>query len=228
MKKKAEMESFINDKCRRSYLDVIYNSIYRGKSVLIEGDYGAGKSSFLTLIKPKKLNKVRLESLDKTHEILATILEQLNYEVKPGYHLCSRHLKMITSLKNFMIVVDESNDLDPRVWPYFKRIIDAKIPILFSGTPNVRTFLGKEHPDILSRLKLLVLYPLIVDDFIQEYQSFESEAIEQIYAATGSDMRQFKEICMDCLDKAQEVKQAKVDVNLALMILSDFTPSYFN
>ena len=127
-----------------------------------------------------------------------------------------------------MIVVDESNDLDPRVWPYFKRIIDAKIPILFSGTPNVRTFLGKEHPDILSRLKLLVLYPLIVDDFIQEYQSFEPEAIEQIYAATGSDMRQFKEICMDCLDKAQEVKQAKVDVNLALMILSDFTPSYFN
>ena len=228
MKKKAEMESFINDKCRRSYLDVIYNSIYRGKSVLIEGDYGVGKSSFLTLIKPKKLNKVRLESLDKTHEILATILEQLNYEVKPGYHLCSRHLKMITSLKNFMIVVDESNDLDPRVWPYFKRIIDAKIPILFSGTPNVRTFLGKEHPDILSRLKLLVLYPLIVDDFIQEYQSFEPEAIEQIYAATGSDMRQFKEICMDCLDKAQEVKQAKVDVNLALMILSDFTPSYFN
>jgi len=228
MKKKAEMESFINDKCRRSYLDVIYNSIDRGKSVLIEGDYGAGKSSFLTLIKSKKLNKVRLESLDKTHEILASILEQLNYEVKPGYHLCSGHLKMITSLKNFMIVVDESNDLDPRVWPYFKRIIDAKIPILFSGTPNVRTFLGKEHPDILSRLKLLVLYPLIVDDFIQEYQSFEPEAIEQIYAATGSDMRQFKEIGRDCLDKAQELKQAKVDVNLALMILSDLTPSYFN
>ena len=228
MKKSSQMEQFINDKRRRSYLGVIYNRIYQGRSVLIEGDYGAGKSCFLELIQPRKLKKVRLESLDRIHEILAAILEQLNYDVKPGYHLCSRHLKLITSLKNFVIIVDESNDLDPRVWPYFKRIIDAKIPVLFAGSPKVSTFLGHEHPDILSRLKLLVLYPLIVDDFIQEYQHFEPEAIEQIYAATGSDMRKFKETCMDCLDKAQEIKQAKVDVNLALTILSDFVPDYFN
>jgi len=226
--KTTETDQFIHDKRRRSYLGVIYNSIYRGKSVLIEGDYGVGKSCFLDLIKPKKLKKVRLESLDKTHEILAAILEQLNYDVKPAYHRCSRHLKMITSLNNFVIIVDESNDLDPRVWPYFKRIIDAKIPVLFAGSPKVRTLLSNEHPDILSRLKLLILYPLMVDDFIQEYKNFEPEAVEQIYAATGSDMRKFKEVCIDCLDKADEQKLSKVDVNLALTILSDFVPGYYN
>lgn len=93
--KTSETDQFIHDKRRRSYLGVIYNSIYRGRSVLIEGDYGVGKSCFLDLIKPKKLKKVRLESLDKIHEILAAILEQLNYDVKPAYHRCSRHLKMI-------------------------------------------------------------------------------------------------------------------------------------
>ena len=226
--KTTETDQFIHDKRRRSYLGVIYNSIYRGKSVLIEGDYGVGKSCFLDLIKPKKLKKVRLESLDKTHEILAAILEQLNYDVKPTYHRCSRHLKMITSLNNFVIIVDESNDLDPRVWPYFKRIMDAKIPVLFAGSPKVRTWLSNEHPDILSRLKLLILYPLMVDDFIQEYKNFEPEAVEQIYAATGSDMRKFKEVCIDCLDKADEQKLSKVDVNLALSILSDFVPGYYN
>ena len=47
-------EQFIDDKRRRSYLGVIYNSIYRGKSILIEGDYGVGKSRFLELVKPNR------------------------------------------------------------------------------------------------------------------------------------------------------------------------------
>jgi ABC-type lipoprotein export system ATPase subunit len=48
-------ESFINDKRRVSYLASVYNRITRGKSVLIEGGYGAGKTRFLHLIQPKKL-----------------------------------------------------------------------------------------------------------------------------------------------------------------------------
>ena len=55
-------ENFINDKRRISYLNSVYSRIYRGKSVLIEGDYGAGKSRFLQLIKPKKLEIVWVES----------------------------------------------------------------------------------------------------------------------------------------------------------------------
>jgi len=217
-------EDFINDKRRVSYLGAVYNRIYRGQSVLIEGDYGVGKSRFLKLIKPNKLQIVWVESLFNVHEILASILQGLNYEATATYRRTPDHLKMICNLTNYFIVIDEANDLDRRVWPFLKRIIDAEVPIVFAGLPKVRTFLTSEHPDILRRLKPLTLYPIVVEDFIQEYKDFEPEAIEQIYVATKGDMRKFKEICMDCRDKAKELKLSFIDVNLAVSFLSNLLP----
>ncbi len=221
--KRRRKEDFINDNRRVSYLHAIYARIYRDKSVLIEGDYGVGKSRFLELIRPKKLAIVWVESLDNIHETLASILEQLDFDVKPSYIHKSRHLKMIRELTGFIILIDEAVDLDPRVWPYLKRLIDAEIPIVFAGLPKVRTFLANEHPDILSRLKVLNLYPIVVEDFILDYKDFEPEAVEQIYAATNGDMRKFKEICADCRDKAKELQLKIVDVDLALSFLTDFS-----
>jgi MoxR-like ATPase len=60
----SRKEAFINDNRRRSYLSSVYTRMYRGKSVLIEGAYGVGKTRFLELIKSKKLKPVYLESLD--------------------------------------------------------------------------------------------------------------------------------------------------------------------
>ena len=231
MLRKANMtinrkESFINDKRRLSYLTSVYSRIYRGQSVLIEGAYGVGKTRFLELLNPKKLKTVRLESLDKKHEILASLLQELNYEAIASHWRTSSHLKKICSLSGFYIVIDEANDLDRRIWPYFKRIMDSSIPMVFAGLPSVRTYLASEHPDILSRLKVLTLYPIIVEDFIQKYKSnISPEAIEQIYASTNGDMRKFEEICGDCLDKAKELKYSLVDINLALTFLSDLTPT---
>ena len=65
-----------------------------------------------------------------------------------------------------------------------KRVIDAEIPIVFAALPKLRIFLTNEHPDILSRLKTLILYPIIVEDFIAEYKDIEPEAIEKIYVTT--------------------------------------------
>jgi thymidine kinase len=142
--KNKRKEHFINDNRRRSYLASVYTRMYRGKSALIEGAYGAGKTRLLELIQPKKLKPVWLESLDNRHEILASILQELNYEGGPTHWHTSRNLKKICSLSGFFIVIDEANDLDRRVWPYFKRIIDAKIPMLFAGLPKVRTYLARE------------------------------------------------------------------------------------
>ncbi len=222
----SRKENFINDKRRISYLRSVYTRMYRGQSVLIEGAYGAGKTRFLELIKPKKLKTVWLESLDNKHEILASILQELNYEGVATHWHTSRNLKKICSLSGFFAVIDEANDLDRRVWPYFKRIIDAEVPVIFAGLPNVRTYLASEHPDILSRLKVLTLYPIVVEDFINEYKNISSEAIEQIYAATNGDMRKFEEICIECLDKAKELKYSLVDINLALTFLSDLPPNH--
>ena len=145
--KNKRKEHFINDKRRRSYLASVYTRMYRGKSALIEGAYGAGKTRFLQLIQPKKLKPVWLESLDNRHEILASILQELNYDGGATHWHTSRNLKKICSLSGFFIVIDEANDLDRRVWPYFKRIIDAHIPMVFAGLPKVRTYLlcGAPH-----------------------------------------------------------------------------------
>jgi len=105
-----------------------------------------------------------------------------------------------------------------------KRIIDAGVPIVFAGLPKVRTFLTREHPDILSRLKILVLYPIVVEEFIAQYKDIQQEAIEQIYMAVKGDMRKFKEICTDCRDRAKELNYKFVDLNLALEFISDLPP----
>ena len=222
----SRKKDFINDKRRISYLSSVYTRIYRGQSVLIEGAYGVGKTRFLELIKPKKLMPVCLESLDNKHEILASILQGLDYESTPSHWRTSAHLKKICTLSGFFIIIDETNDLDRRVWPYFKRIIDAAIPIVFAGLPNVRTYLASEHPDILSRLKVLTLFPIIVEDFIEKYKNnISQEAVEQIYAATNNDMRKLEEICSDCINKAKELKYSLVDINLALTFLTNLPPN---
>jgi len=214
-------ESFINDKRRVSYLSSVYYRINHGKSVLIEGGYGSGKTRFLQLIQPKKRRAVWVESLFNVHEILASILKDLNYEASASYRRSPGYLKLICGLSDYFLVIDEANDLDRRVWPYLKRVIDAEVPVIFAGLPKVRTFLTSEHPDILSRLKTLTLYPIEVEDFILEYKDFEPEAIEQIYAQVKGDMRKFEELRTDCRQKAKDLNHSFVDVNLVLSLLSE-------
>ena len=210
-----------SDKRRVSYLRATYNRIYRGRSVLIEGGFGAGKTRFLELLRPKKLHAIWVESLFNIHETLASILKELNYDTTATYRRSPQYLKMICNLSNCFIIIDEASDLDTRVWPYLKRIIDAGVPIVFAGLPKVRTYLSRTHPDILSRLKTLVLYPIVVEDFIAEYKDIQQEAIEQIYMAVRGDMRKFKEICTDCRDRAKELNYKFVDLNLALEFIAD-------
>ncbi len=217
-------ENFISDKRRVSYLAATYSRIYRGQSVLIEGGFGAGKTRFLKLLRPKKLHSVWVESLFNIHETLAAILKELNYDTTATYRRTPQYLKMICNLSNCFIVIDEANDLDTRVWPYLKRIIDAGIPIVFAGLPKVRTYLIRNHPDILSRLKTLILYPIELEDFIEQYKDIQKEALEQIYMAVKGDMRKFKEICTDCRDRANELKYQFVDINLAMEFISDLPP----
>ncbi len=218
----ARKELYINDDRRRAYLSATYSRIYRGKSVLIEGDYGAGKSRFLNLLKPKKRQVIPVESLFNIHETLASILKKLSHDVKPTYRRTPEYLERICNLKSHIIVIDEANDLSPKIWPFLKRIIDAEIPVVFAGLPKVRAFLAGEHPDILSRLKVLILYPIVVEDLILEYKKkINSEAIEQIYMAVNGDMRKFEEICVDCMDRAKELKYTFVDLNLALEFIND-------
>jgi DNA-binding NtrC family response regulator len=75
-------------------------------SVLIEGEYGVGKTRFLELIKPKKRKILWVESLNNIHEILASILQQLDYQAPSSWRRTSKHLKMIKALSGFIIIID--------------------------------------------------------------------------------------------------------------------------
>ena len=92
-------EDFINDKRRVSYLHAVYSRIYRHQSILIEGEYGVGKTRFLDLIKPKKRKILWVESLNNIHEILASILQQLDYDAPPAWRRKSKHLDMIKAIQ---------------------------------------------------------------------------------------------------------------------------------
>ncbi len=94
---------------------------------------------------------------------LAFILKELNYDTAATYQRSRRIFKNdMQSVSNYFIVIDEANDLDPRLRPYLKRIIDADVPIVFAGLPKVRTFLTSEHPDIISRLKTLIYVKIYI------------------------------------------------------------------
>ena len=75
-------------------------------------------------------------------------------------------------------------------------------------------------------VKVLTLFPILVEDFIEKYKNnISQEAVEQIYAATNNDMRKFEEICSDCIDKAKKLKYSLVDINLALTFLTNLPPN---
>jgi len=76
-------EVYVRDKLRDSFLNVINNRIERGKSSLIIGTYGCGKTGLLRQIKPKK-RVAWVNSVQPVHLILANILDQLGRKVNAG------------------------------------------------------------------------------------------------------------------------------------------------
>ena len=84
----------------------------------------------------------------------------------------------------------------------------------------------KSEDDHSNKIIPKIQHGWFVEDFIAEYKNFSSEAIEQIYAATDGDMRKFEEICIECQDKAKELKYSLVDINLALTVLTDLPSNH--
>jgi len=132
-------KKFIRDEMRARYINAIYNRIRIGKSVLLTGRYGSGKSFLLDKIRPKTRRVIRLESLNPLTDMLASILQQLEYDVKKSNHYKMDHLRMICAASNgAVIVMDEVNEMDSRLWPWIKRVMDAEFPMVLAGLPKVR------------------------------------------------------------------------------------------
>jgi len=216
---------YIKDDIREAYLNAINNRIRNGKSALVVGKYGCGKSSLLDQVRPpKKRPVVRIESLAPLHHLLSSILVQLNYAVnRKSTGNALLHLEEICTVgkeKRAVIIIDEANDLRPQIWAFLKRIMNAEIPVIMAGLPKTEAYLERDHADILSRLKVLRLQPVRLETFKQCWSDkFTPDALDLIYGAAGENMRVFDEICDDCRDKAQEMKAPQVTVDIAMMFI---------
>jgi len=202
------------DEIRRSFLDVIYKRIEQGKSTLVIGKIGAGKTKFLELVQPKQLSIAKVESLGSLNYILISILRQKEYSFAPKINRSAQYLEAIRSIKNMAIIIDDIHDLRHYVFRYIKRIMDAETPVIMAGPPEAYAMLKENHEDIACRLKVLNLPPISVTDFRTNLTQFEEDTLEVIYGASFGNMWIFNEICEACLDSITKLKQQKVSMEI--------------
>lgn len=216
-------DKFIKDEIRERAMNAMYNRIRVNKSVLLVGKYGSGKTELLGKLRPRGRRIVRVESLAPLPHIMGSILTQLDHDINLNNNNASmQHLETICALAERnppVIIVDEANDLKPALWPYFKRLMNAGIPMIFAGLPKTRVLLATKFMDILSRLKTLTLTPLGLETYRANMEQFDQDALSILYGASGDNMRTFSEKCDDCLDKIQEMKLPKVTLAIAMMFV---------
>ena len=204
----------IKDDMRRSILNVIYNRIQKGKSTLVIGEIGCGKTKLLEQIQPRKLTISNVESLGSLNYILASILRQHQYGTTPKKNRSVEYLQVICSIKNALIIIDNVNDLRPVVFRYVKRMMDVEIPVIMAGPPEVQEIMRERHEEIYCRLRVLRLQPVGIEDIRKDFPQFEPDTLEVIFGASFGNMWVFKEICDECLDKISELKQSKVNMEI--------------
>jgi Cdc6-like AAA superfamily ATPase len=216
-------EVFVTDSLRESFINVIHNRIHRGKSSLIIGTYGSGKTRLLDKISVKKKRIVRVNSVQPVHIIFSDILSQLGRKVNPR-NLQNKgvYLNMILQ-ESFVMLIDEANDLRPEFYPYLKRIMDSGSPAVLAGLDDERrsieAYLSENVPDIYSRFRVLRMKSVDSEDLKKSMPKFEPDAIDMIYGAAGGNLRIFHDLCDDCADKALEMKSEKVTVAIAAMFV---------
>jgi len=211
--------TFVLDDQRQLFLNIIHKRISKGKSTLVVGKFGSGKTLFLSQIKSKKFNISKVESLGSLNYVLTSILRQCNYNFIPNINKSVEYLEAICSIKNNLIIIDDINDLKPGLFRHLKRIMDANIPIIMAGTFDIITALKERHEDVLSRLRILYLESVPINDLKMHYSNFDNDSLEIISGFAFGNMWIFNEICEECLEHVQISGATKITANLINKII---------
>ncbi len=211
MKKKGKL---IIDDMRRSFRNDIHKRIKKGKSTLITGEVGSGKTKLLGLIRPKKLTISNVESLGSVNCILLSILQQRKYKFTSKMDKSVEYLHAVCKIKNIAILIDDLDDLRPSVFRYLKRIMNAEIPIVMAGQPEIETIMAERHEDVFCRLKVLNLQPVSVADFKKFLPQFAPDTLEVIFGASFGNMWRFDEICEQCLEETSRLKRKRATMDI--------------
>jgi len=206
-------DGFIKDRMREVYLEGIYRRISEGKSTLIVGEYGCGKTRILDEIEPRNKKIVRVESLSTLTDLFENILRQVSRNVKVNLIKKASYLEMICEYE-FCLIVDELNDLSPKLFPWFKRMMDSGISVVAAGLrePDIVAFLQNRCPDVLSRFKVVYLRPLGGDVLKESMPKWEPAAVDMLYGAVGGNLRTFFDIAQECRREAATLKSEKVTI----------------
>ena len=214
--------NIIQDDQRKLFFKIIKSRIAKGKSTLIIGKTGSGKTKFLEQLKLNSFNCSKIESLGSLNYILTSILRQSKYNFIPKINKSAEYLEAICNLKNNTILIDDINDLRPGIFNHIKRFIDAQIPVIMAGTIELLPSLKERHGAVFSRLRLLTLEPVSVEDFKKNLPQFEKDTLEFIFGFSFGNMWLFNEICEECLDLIQELKITNVSMPLANQIIQNY------
>jgi hypothetical protein len=171
------MNKIIQDDIRTSFLNVIYKRIQQGKSSLVIGGIGSGKTKFLDMIQPKRKTVPYVQSLGSLNYILVSILRKSKFLFTPKMNRSAEYLDAICNIKDLVIIIDDTNDLRTIVFRYIKRIMDAEIPVIMTGNPEAQMIMRESHEDIFCRLKVLNLPPVSVVDFRKYLLQFDPDTL---------------------------------------------------
>ncbi len=213
----------IKDDQRLFYANVVLSRVKRRRSVMIVGKFGAGKSFFLEVLKKQIEPRIKVVtglSISPIYQMLPGVLRQINHTVKPSSFNVIPYLELLCKQRRICLMIDEIHKINPNAWQYLKHIMDSGIPCIFAGLESAESFLVESNGDIISRLKVLKLGPISVENFIAHMSNWEPTAVESAYGACNADMRVFKEKYVDeAEDKAAEMGVKTVTVDIVSMFL---------
>ncbi|KJU82516.1 ATP/GTPase [Candidatus Magnetobacterium bavaricum] len=207
--------AYIQDEQRINIANAINNNITRGKSVLLIGEYGVGKSFFIKNMFKDNVKAIWAESLYSYRYFLTDILSKSVIHINPKTKTRDQFFRTILKLKDVFIIIDEAAYLERKLLPFIKRIMDIPIPVIMVGLPTFEQRLANDYPDILSRLKTLRMKRLDVDDVIKATPNIDKDALEMIYGYAMGNMRKFIEVYYDCLDKMKSLKLERINTDIA-------------
>ncbi|MBF0609470.1 MAG: AAA family ATPase [Magnetococcales bacterium] len=211
--------AYIQDEQRINIANAINSNIGRGKSVLLIGEYGVGKSFFIKNLFKNNVKAIWAESLYSYKYFLTDILSKSVISISPKIKSRDHYLRTILKLKDIFIIIDEAAYLEKKLLPFIKRIMDASIPVIMIGLPTFEQTLTNNYPDILSRLKILRMERLPVDDVIKATPHIDKDALEMIYGHAMGNMRKFIEVYYDCYDKMKLLKLEQINAEIAYQFI---------
>jgi replication-associated recombination protein RarA len=209
----SNKKPYLVDENRQKCINAVNSHVKRNASVLFTGDYGSGKTEFLKQLNKKELNKplIKVCSLFPLYKILGDMAEVQN--VSPRQK--AEYLNKICG-KQKVFIIDEAQDLDKKVFPYFKLIIDSGNSLIMAGRPQIHEILANDYPDLLSRFTHIEINILGYEQLLELLKGqycFDDDAVDYLYGASNN-MRQMINIAENCYESMKADKLLTVNEDM--------------